>query len=85
GRSQRLYNRHQRKAMALRDTTCRASGCTIPAAWCEAHHLTPWSRGGPTDLDDGILLCPHHHHLAHDHRYDMQRHPDGTFTFHRRV
>ncbi|MFC5010229.1 HNH endonuclease signature motif containing protein [Nocardioides plantarum] len=85
GRSQRLYNRHQRKAMALRDTTCRASGCTIPAAWCEAHHLTPWTHGGPTNLDDGILLCPHHHHLAHDHRYDMQRHPDGTLTFHRRT
>jgi hypothetical protein len=40
GRSRRLYDHHQRKAMALRDVTCRTDGCTIPAAWCEAHHLT---------------------------------------------
>ena len=33
-------------------------GCTIPAAWCEAHHLKPWSQGGNTDLDDGVLTAP---------------------------
>ena len=85
GRGQRLFQRHQRKAMAIRDVTCRADGCTIPAAWCEAHHWKPWSRGGATDLDDGVLLCSHHHHRAHDHRYDSTRHADGSVRFHRRV
>ena len=85
GRAQRLYDRHQRKAMAIRDITCRTRGCTIPAAWCEAHHLTPWSHGGKTDLADGVLLCSHHHHRAHDHRYHLTRHPDGDITFHRRT
>ena len=76
----------QRKAMAVRDVTCRAEGCEIPAAWCEAHHAdTPWASGGRTDLADGALLCSWHHHRAHDHRYRTRRLPTGDFTFHRRT
>ncbi|MGK2875344.1 MAG: DUF222 domain-containing protein [Nocardioides sp.] len=77
GRSARLFKSHQVIAMRLRDRTCRAEGCTIPAAWCEAHHLEPWSAGGSTNLDRGVLLCSHHHHLVHDPRYHNQRHRDG--------
>ena len=84
GRSQRLFKQAQRKAMALRDRRCRADGCDIPAAWCEAHHLTPWSRGGKTDLRDGVLLCSWHHHRAHDARYDLRRLPNGDLRFRRR-
>ena len=57
GRAKRLYDTAQRRAMGLRDGGCRAEGCDIPAAWCEAHHLIPWSKGGKTDLADGLLLC----------------------------
>ncbi len=32
--------------MAVRDKTCTAQGCTVPATWCHAHHVIPWSRGG---------------------------------------
>lgn len=86
GRARRLFTPTQRKAMAVRDQTCRAEGCDIPAAWCEAHHAAlPWSRGGRTDLADGALLCSHHHHRAHDSRYDARRLPDGGFRFHRRT
>ena len=86
GRSRRLFSPAQRKAMAIRDVTCRGEGCDIPAAWCEAHHAgSPWSQGGRTDLTDGVLLCSFHHHRAHDHRYDMQHRPDGVLTFHRRT
>ncbi len=86
GRSRRLFTPAQRKAMAVRDRRCRAEGCTIPAAWCEAHHATnPWSRGGRTDLADGLLLCSWHHHRAHDPRYDARRLPDGDYRFHRRT
>ncbi|KRF37653.1 HNH endonuclease signature motif containing protein [Nocardioides sp. Soil805] len=84
GRAKRLYNTAQRKAMDLRDGDCRAEGCDIPAAWCEAHHLTPWSKGGKTDLADGVLLCSHHHHRAHDDRYLHDRLPNGDLRFHRR-
>jgi acetyl esterase/lipase len=30
-----------------------------------AHHLTHWEDGGPTDLDNLVLLCPRHHRLHH--------------------
>ena len=85
GRTRRLFNNPQRKAMAIRDRVCRAEGCDIPAAWCEAHHLDPWSRGGRTDLADGVLACSHHHHLFHDPAYDASRLPNGDYRFHRRT
>ncbi len=48
GRASRLFKPAQRKAMVIRDRECRAEGCTIPAAWCEAHHAgRPWSQGRP--------------------------------------
>lgn len=85
GRASRLYSAGQRKAMAIRDRRCRAEGCTIPAAWCEAHHLEPWSRGGRTDLADGVLLCSWHHHRAHDAVYDLRRLASGDVRFARRT
>jgi hypothetical protein len=59
GRSRRLFSSAQRKALGIRDRTCRAEGCDLPAAWCEAHHAgQPWADGGRTDLAEGVLLCP---------------------------
>lgn len=85
GRSRRLFTRAQRRAMAIRDGRCRAEGCTIPAAWCEAHHRRPWASGGRTDLDDGLLLCRWHHHRAHDDRYLHQVMPGGDIRYTRRT
>ena len=86
GRARRLFSPAQRKAMAVRDVTCRAQGCDIPAAWCEAHHAhQPWAAGGHTDLADGLLLCSWHHHRAHDHRYDARRLASGEVRFNRRT
>ena len=85
GRSARLFSRAQRTALAVRDRTCRAQGCDVPAAWCEAHHAaTPWAAGGRTDLRDGRLLCSWHHHRAHDDRYLHSELPNGDVRFHRR-
>jgi hypothetical protein len=70
--------------MALENPFCAAHGCDIPAEWCEAHHEVPWALGGNTDLADGVLLCPFHHHRAHDPRYELTRDPDGSIRFHRR-
>jgi len=81
GRRARLFTPAQVTALRLRDQSCRAEGCTIPGAWCEAHHLDPWSRGGPTDLSNGVLLCSHHHHLVHAHTHTHHREPDGTIRF----
>jgi hypothetical protein len=86
GRAQRLFSPAQKKALGLRDRHCRAEGCQIPAAWCEAHHATlPWSKGGRTDLKDGLLLCPYHHHRAHNPHYTTTRTPTGDLRYHRRT
>ncbi|WP_104105702.1 HNH endonuclease signature motif containing protein [Nocardioides sp. 616] len=84
GRTARLFSPAQRKALALRDQQCRADGCTIPATWCEAHHLVPWSREGASDLDNALLLCSFHHHRIHDDRYLHQRLPNGDVRYSRR-
>lgn len=85
GRSRRLFSPAQRKALLVRDRTCRAEGCDVPGAWCEAHHRRdPWSEGGRTDLADGELLCSHHHHRVHDPRFRPERLADGDLRFHRR-
>jgi hypothetical protein len=85
GRARRLFSPGQRKALLIRDKTCRAEGCDIPGTWCDAHHLDPWSTGGRTDLDNGVLLCNHHHHRAHDTAgYRTDRLPNGDLRFHRR-
>lgn len=68
GLSKRLFDRHQRLALAVRDQGCVWPGCDRPPSWCEAHHLTAFSRAGPTDLANGCLLCGFHHRLLHDGR-----------------
>src|SRR3954451_8387501 len=86
GRSRRLFSPAQRKALAIRDRGCRAEGCEIPAAWCEAHHAgVPWSQGGRTDVKDGLLLCLFHHHRAHDAVWRGDRMSDGRVRFIRRT
>lgn len=85
GRGARLFDKGQRKALRIRDQHCRAEGCDVPATWCEAHHRTPWSAGGKTDLKDGLLLCSFHHHRAHDDRYLHTDLPNGDVRFRRRT
>jgi hypothetical protein len=86
GRTRRLYNGAQRKALTLRHRQCQAEGCSIPATWCEAHHAgQPWAAGGKTDLGDAQLLCAWHHHRAHDDRYLVKTLPSGGVRFHKRT
>ncbi len=73
GREQRLYTTRQRIALAARDGGCRWPGCDRPPSWTEAHHITPWSHGGRTDLADGILLCRHHHLTLHNYHWQITR------------
>ena len=74
GREQRLFTRRQRILMAARDGGCMWTGCERPPSWTEAHHIEFWDRDhGETDIDKGILLCKHHHLLAHDHHWEITR------------
>jgi hypothetical protein len=57
----RLFTEAQRLAMAARDKGCSFPGCTAPPAWCQAHHIEDWVKGGPTSVENGTLLCGFHH------------------------
>ncbi|MGC4935923.1 DUF222 domain-containing protein [Gordonia sp. DT30] len=77
GREKRLFTPSQRKALLLRDKCCIK--CGAPASRTQAHHLVSWVDGGPTDLDNGCLLCTACHHDVHDLGWDVvmgfDRHP----------
>ncbi|MDQ0865320.1 HNH endonuclease signature motif containing protein [Arthrobacter globiformis] len=77
GRASRAFPPHIRKAITARDQGCAFPGCTIPAPWCEAHHITYWSRGGTTGTGNGVLLCspspPPHPQRTLDHRSHQRR------------
>ena len=61
GTEERVFNRHQRRAIALRDGGCLIPGCGVSAGWCEIHHVRDHALGGPTHTDNGVLLCWFHH------------------------
>lgn len=65
GRSVRWFTPGQKRAIWLRDQGCTFPGCTMPSQWCDAHHVDWWSRGGPTDVSNGALLCQRHHTKVH--------------------
>ncbi|MET4095596.1 DUF222 domain-containing protein [Arthrobacter sp. UYCu712] len=72
GRASRLFPPHVRKALSARDGGCAFPQCTVPAPWCEAHHIDYWSRGGRTGAGNGALLCSHHHHLIHKEQWVIE-------------
>jgi hypothetical protein len=85
GRTQRLPSRAQRRALMARDGGCRFPGCG-ERRYVEAHHVVHWTDGGPTDVDNLLLLCWRHHHAVHEGGFRMAFasgaltvwRPDGT-------
>lgn len=67
GHRVRLFILSQRILLWLRDGGCTFPGCTVPAQWCDAHHVVHWLLGGRTDVSNGALLCPRHHTYVHQH------------------
>jgi Domain of unknown function (DUF222)/HNH endonuclease len=66
GRSERLVNRAMRRALNARDKGCVV--CGAPPIHCDAHHIRSWIDGGPTSVDNLVLLCRRHHidlHAGH--------------------
>ncbi|WP_419789234.1 DUF222 domain-containing protein [Prescottella equi] len=79
GRTSRTVSKKQRRALIARDHGCAFPGCGAPPAHCEGHHVKHWADGGPTDLDNLVLLCRYHHTLLHHSHWDVEigadRHP----------
>ena len=71
GREKRLFTRSQRLALVERDGGCVM--CGLPPSMTRAHHLRWWQRdAGPTDLDNGVLLCESCHHRIHDNGWEIR-------------
>ena len=67
-----LIERHQ---------TCGFPGCGQPAWRCEMDHATKHRDGGPTNRENCGPLCKRHHRLKHEADWQLQRHPNGTWTW----
>ena len=77
GRSARGFSRNQRRARAFEHPTCEwPGGCFVPAQYTTMHHVQWWTRGGPTDLDNGALLCRRHHKAVHEGGWSLVVGPD---------
>ncbi|AJE34364.1 hypothetical protein B842_12595 [Corynebacterium humireducens NBRC 106098 = DSM 45392] len=64
GRSSRLLNRAQEKALLTRwNHRCATPGCPC-TRWLEFHHIVAWAAGGGTDLENLIPLCSTHHAMV---------------------
>ena len=64
GRTTRTISRRLRRALEHRHPTCAVPGCGATRG-LHAHHLRHWEDGGETELNNLVLLCPHHHRLHH--------------------
>uniref|UniRef100_UPI00391D9E3D HNH endonuclease signature motif containing protein n=1 Tax=Ilumatobacter sp. TaxID=1967498 RepID=UPI00391D9E3D len=87
GRSTRLANAAQRRALRALYPGCAIPGCTVHFDHCKIHHIEWWEHGGPTDLHNLLPLCTRHHgNIHHDdwtvalgtQRELTVRFPDGT-------
>jgi hypothetical protein len=64
GRATRNISRRLRRALEHRHPTCAVPGCYATRG-LHAHHLRHWEDGGPTELFNLALVCPHHHRMHH--------------------
>jgi hypothetical protein len=70
------------RQLRYRDGECRFPGCGT-RRFTQAHHVVWWERGGPTDLDNLVLVCTFHHKLVHEHGWAVRRDRDGTVRWFR--
>ncbi len=64
GRTTRLANREQRRALRVLYRTCAC--CDVVFEHCQIHHVIWFDPDGRTDIDNMLPLCHRHHHLAHE-------------------
>jgi len=73
GRRVRTVPPAMRRALELRDGGCTWPGCSAPISWCDAHHIVHWADGGPTSLENLVLLCRRHHTATHEGKHPPDR------------
>lgn len=79
--------RREPPAWMLRQLKHRDRGCRFPGCgnrrFAQAHHLTWWSRGGRTELENLALICSFHHKLVHELGWSITRDADGEIRWFR--
>jgi hypothetical protein len=75
GRSARLADANQRRALRTMYPTCMIDECAVPFDRCEPHHIDYWRNGGRTDLAQLGPLCSRHHHLVHEGGWELDLDP----------
>jgi hypothetical protein len=80
GRTTRLANRAQRRALRAVYPRCALPGCEVRFNDCKIHHVVWWRHGGFTDLANLLPLCWRHHRMVHLGGCHLQLHPDRTLT-----
>lgn len=79
GRRTRTVPPSIRRALDARDRHCCFPGCT--SRRCDAHHVEHWLDGGPTSLQNLMLLCRRHHRAIHEGGYGVVVREDGSSVF----
>jgi hypothetical protein len=78
GRARRDPTGTQHREVRRRDRHCRFPGCTN-VVFTNVHHIKEWKPDrGPTDLDNLVLLCVHHHGLVHSKQWRMSGDANGV-------
>ncbi len=80
GRSTRLANRAQRRALRAMYATCGIPGCTVGFDRCEVHHIIWWRNGGRTDLANLLPVCTRHHAKIHHDGWTIALRPNRELT-----
>ena len=81
GRADRTIPRWLRRRILRRDGgCCRFPGCGRRVR--HIHHLRHWANGGPTDANNLVGLCWHHHRLVHEGGWEIDGNPElGDLVF----
>ena len=66
GRTTRLANRAQRRALRGLYATCAIPGCRVRYSRTKLHHVIWWRHGGRSDLDNFLPVCEKHHQHIHN-------------------
>ena len=80
GRSTRLANRAQRRALRGLYRTCAIPGCTVGYDRCKLHHITWWRNNGTTDLHNLLPVCSIHHTNIHHDNWTIELGPNRELT-----
>ncbi|MBK7539014.1 MAG: DUF222 domain-containing protein [Myxococcales bacterium] len=80
GRKTRTIPAALKRALLLRDRTCRFPGCDH-RLFLEGHHLRHWADGGETNLPNLALLCSLHHSYVHERGYRITQSATGDLAF----